>query len=274
MLNLNIQQRIELAIARTRYAKDPEGKWITLESGTHVQVDKDGNITGGPAALNEKGITNLSHFGEKQSQSSTTVDNSRRPADTNPVASDVGANHQLGEGKKMETMAYVTGKTWDIKADLQKAGAKFDGKGWTLERNALDKLIARVKTGKSGDRIIGGIVVSVPPTASPPVANMAVGGLIRENAENVKRGSRPTPAYMEMLRKSSAYETSQYRRAAELLGERVRASVDGEWIPGVVADVSDDGKSLVVHHDDGSKSSISVSDTFPGNHQMLIEENA
>lgn len=79
-------------------------RWITLENGTHVMVDGDGNITKGPAELKEKGITNLSHFGKdgektsKKQNSSTTVDKPKEIADT-PVSE---ATTTPGE-KKMNT---------------------------------------------------------------------------------------------------------------------------------------------------------------------------
>lgn len=82
-MNHEISQRIESAriahedsleyYAKYKPAigqKTLEEHWITLRgggegAGTHVQVDKEGNITAGPAALAAKGIKNMSDFGKK-----------------------------------------------------------------------------------------------------------------------------------------------------------------------------------------------------------------
>lgn len=89
-MNHEISQRIESAriahedsleyYAKYKPAigqKTLEEHWITLRgggegSGTHVQVDKDGNITAGPAALAAKGIKNMSDFGKGHFAASAT----------------------------------------------------------------------------------------------------------------------------------------------------------------------------------------------------------
>lgn len=61
---------------RERYAKEEEGKWITLNGGsgdeghggTPVKIDGQGNIVAGPKGLKDKGIEHVDHFGDKDKQ--------------------------------------------------------------------------------------------------------------------------------------------------------------------------------------------------------------
>lgn len=105
------------------YSKE---KWITLENGTHVQIDGEGNITGGPSALKGKGITNLSHFGNK---SSTDVDKTKSSADT----ADVSNSSTKQQGKPMKTLT-IKGTTFKAANKLKEMGFTFNpsAKTWTM----------------------------------------------------------------------------------------------------------------------------------------------
>jgi hypothetical protein len=94
---------------------------------THVQIDGDGNITGGPAGLKDKGITNLSHFGNK---SSTPVDKKGNSSDT-PVVSNSSTEQQ---GTKMQTLT-IKGRTVRAAQKLKEMGFTFNPSSKTWSRS-------------------------------------------------------------------------------------------------------------------------------------------
>jgi len=244
---LSIQQRIELADARMRYAKDSDGKWITLESGTHVQVDKDGNITGGPAGLKEKGITSLKHFGEKSGKSestpSTTVDNGKPPADTTPVVKSTG----VGSEENMKATITIKGTTARAAEKLKSLGFVFQPseKAWILNAERGKSKYDQEGFVDSNGNFIGNeesILHAVKTHAKAHDLTISVGELTADapasQAKPSSIASQPSESEHISLRKVEIpYAMTNVREAAKALGARWDPQ-SKEWVCKTSADAT------------------------------------
>ena len=222
---MRIADRIELArtrysmdchdvalLAKMRYAADAENKWITLEGGTHVQVDKDGAIVGGPAGLADKGIKHLDDFGKSgnkpEKNTTTTVDNQDASTiSSSSVASDVDAGKKTGdEGGKMLSREFKDG---DYKVS-------FDGTSLTLDNGKQSKSF-ELNGVESADPVLPAHAKGLKGMGLNP-ANFfhVMGNVFRGSAKKfVQDAIREVREKKDSTMKKSRLETDAGKKAAE-----------------------------------------------------------